>query len=164
MYESVEKYIRDLEVELMGFERTPLVTLDPRYKCYDDTVAEFAGFNAINWDTVATIDIARLSDPYIAMTSETFYFLLPKFWRAVVREAGKTDMVDTVFEMLLRRLGSEAESKASIELLSPTKVRKIYYLTRKIEDMVRPDEVEFLADTFLENALKTLSRASNTTS
>jgi hypothetical protein len=47
MYESVEKYVRDLEVELMGFERTPLVTLDPRYKCYDDTVAEFAGFNAI---------------------------------------------------------------------------------------------------------------------
>ena len=77
--------IGDLERELAPLERQPLVIIPKSRSCFEDIQLEFDNFNSFNWDRVTTRDLLENSEFYISLPAESFFFLLPKFFRVVLR-------------------------------------------------------------------------------
>lgn len=151
--ERLNGLLNALEHEFAPLECSPLIALPDSKSCYEDIQLEFENFNALNWDNATSRDLLEYSEPYITLPPEIFYFLLPKFFRIILRESGESELVGTFFEMLLRRLGEpygEEESKYS---LTPRQIRLIYTTAYELEWVEYQKPLEYGSAAFLDRWL-----------
>jgi len=145
--------ISDLEREFAPLERQPLVVIPKSRSSFEDIQLEFDNFNSFDWNRVTSRDLLENIEPYISLPAESYFFLLPKFFRVVLREFGKTELVDTFFEMMLGRLvRGYGEDEAEFQL-TPRQIRLIYTITYDLEHLCFHQAAKTGSVMFLEQQL-----------
>ena len=145
--------ISDLEREFAPLEHQPLVVIPKSRSSYEDIQLEFDNFNSFDWNRVTSRDLLENIEPYISLPTESFSFLLPKFFRVVLRESGKTELVDTFFDMVLRRLVNEYNEVDKEFQLTPRQIRLIYTITFDLEHLCFHQAAKTGSVMFLEQQL-----------